>query len=289
MYTKINQLLEEGYTFSISKTISKAWQVAKSSWASYLGFFLVFMLMTLITFVIPFIGIFIVYLVIYPAFIGGFALYTERKLHGQPVDFSTFFDGFKFLGQLIPYLLLLYVFQLIASIPIFIVLAKMGMFEMMQAGFSGDIESMQTTMMSMFMYAYSGTSILLYLLGLVLSIAVLILYWWAPYFILFHGMGFWQAMESSRKLVLKKIGKHFGLLLALTGYFLIIYFVFIFLMIMLAAQSLMLSIILSLFLGVVVFLWTTTTMASPLVAFDEVVGTREDDDFTEDLTEHLVG
>jgi len=36
---------------------------------------------------------------------------------------------------------------------------------------------------------------------------------WAPMFVIFHNMGFWEAMETSRRLVTQKWFNHFVLLL----------------------------------------------------------------------------
>ncbi|GEM_PF-1229492 len=289
MYQKIEQLLEEGYSFSISKTLSKAWQLTKKSWAFYLGFFFLVMMMAGIAAAIPFVGIFMLYLLVYPAAIAGIALYAERALHGKPTEFGTFFDGFQHLRQMIPFMVIMYVFQLVASIPMLIVFSKTGMLEFYQAAWSGNYEAMQETAMMMGAYAMSGTDFILYLLSFLLSIVVGVLYWWAPYFILFHGMGFWQAMESSRKLVMRAFGKHFGLMLIMIGFMLLIGIAFVVLSgVLMFGGAVSVLLLVAVFL-ITIFLVATTFMLSPLVSFDTVIGTREEGEEDVDLTQHLVG
>lgn len=290
MYQKIEQLLEEGYSFSISKTLSKAWQLTKKSWAPYLGFFFLVLLMAGIASAIPLVGTLVVYLLIYPAVIAGIALYAERKLHGKDVEFSTFFDGFQHLRQMIPFVVVLYVLQLIASIPMFIAFSNVGLLEIYKSALSGDYEAMQEAMMAMNSYMImSGTNLVLYLLSMVLYLLIAVLYWWTPYFILFHGMGFWQAMESSRKLVMRAFGKHLGLMLTMIGFIILITIAFVVLSSVLMFSGGVSAFLLILVFLIAIFLVATTYMLSPLVAFDTVIGTREEGDEEMDLTQHLVG
>ncbi len=286
MYQKIEQLLEEGYSFSISKTLSKAWQLTKKSWAFYLGFFFLVMMMAGIAAAIPFVGIFMLYLLIYPAAIAGIALYAERDLHGKPTEFGTFFDGFQHLRQMIPFVVVLYVLQLIASIPMFIAFSNVGLLEIYKSTLSGDYEAMMAMNSYMIM---SGTNLVLYLLSMVLYLLIAVLYWWTPYFILFHGMGFWQAMESSRKLVMRAFGKHLGLMLTMIGFIILITIAFVVLSSVLMFSGGVSAFLLILVFLIAIFLVATTYMLSPLVAFDTVIGTREEGDEEMDLTQHLVG
>jgi len=180
--------------------------------------------------------------IISPLFTIGFAIVANNIQKGQRVRFGNFFNGFNTNpGQLI------------------LVWLVSGL--LMLAPF-----------VAVFFIRWEGVSIPVgdgFVFNWFLPASIAILYlkiaWsWASYFVVFKGLGFWSAMEASRKIITRKWFSFLGL-------------------------SIVLGIILLagiLCFGVGLFIAVPFTMIVPFITFEQIVGLNDDEEI--DLIDHLI-
>ncbi len=288
MQEKIEHLISEGYTLSTLKTSARAWAITKKAWLFYIGFWIVFSVAYVILGMIPILGLLLSYLLLFPAVMAGFSIFSERLLQEEKPDFGFFFDGFKFLNQLIPYTLIYWLVSFVINIPMLFIFNQKGILELYLNMISGDQQAIQESITNFSLISLNGEDYLLITLTFVLSIFITLLFWWAPYLIVFHKMGFQAAIRNSVKLVQRQFGKHVELLLFALGISFLLLLAFTLLMALpIAVESFPLT-FLSLFLFFFsCLLWISWILNLPLVAFEQVIGTREVED-DEYIAEHLL-
>ncbi len=285
MYEKIERLIFDGYTFSILKIGSRAWNLVKKNWAVFLGFWIVYALMSFMSNILPIVGLFISYLVIAPAMAAGFAIFADRLIRHEESNFGVFFDGFKFLNQLIPYTLLSYLIASLASIPMIVALINAGAFDFFIKVLSVDAQSIEE--IGTDLVVFSTWDYILFLFSFLLIASIGILLWWTPYFIVFHKMGFWPAMQNSVKLVKRNFSLHFQLILLGVGTGIAVSLLFVLLFSALVMAAPIVNILLSLVFFVLLLLWVSWLYLLPFMAFIEVIGTQESEE-DENLAGHLI-
>ncbi len=287
MHQKIEQLLQNGYSFSVSEVLSEAWQITKSKIGIFIGFWLTYGIISGVLSNIPLIGQLISSFIIGPALMAGLAIYLDRYLHNDQPEFSNFFDGFRLLNQLIPYALLYQIIVLIAGTPLWIVLIKTNFLTFSQL-LSGNNQMLAFEQIPGLTALLSSFDIVLLLAGTFLLIYVSMLYWWSIYFITLHKMSFWQAMESSRKLISRALSNNFKLLFSLIGiiFGLAVVGAFLISIFGISLNGGLILLLILLALPLMLFIATFITIA-PFVAFHKVVGSREED-HESDFSEHLL-
>jgi hypothetical protein len=117
---------------------------------------------------------------------------------GETAEFGDFFKGFDTIGQLALTALVMNLILIGSLVPFFLAISSSGLIswymELMQNPTDfGDIPQIPS---------WSG---LLILPAIYLGVA----YSWAYKFVVFYKMSFWDALESSRKLITKKWGIFF--------------------------------------------------------------------------------
>lgn len=92
----LQKLVTDGYKFDFTRIIELGWKaMSKDIW-----WFILYAFVSIIIISASFITIIGWIFVMFPL-LAGFPLYAQKALSDQPRSFSTFFDGFKFLGPLL--------------------------------------------------------------------------------------------------------------------------------------------------------------------------------------------
>lgn len=201
----LEQVLNEGYEFKFGDYLSAGFKLFGGDAAMYIAFTLLYFVITMAIGAIPFVSI-IGSLAVSPALIVGWYIYGRYQKKGLNRSFNLFFDGFnRNWIQLILQNLIAGIFVAIAAaviiVPFFLgsFLDLIGHFDDLQNA-QGD----QEATMEIFAEIMSNGAIMGILLGSLVAMAVAVLYIYAPMFIVFRGMQFWDAMEASRKVVSKR-------------------------------------------------------------------------------------
>ncbi|MBK6947428.1 MAG: hypothetical protein IPH16_04490 [Haliscomenobacter sp.] len=188
---KIQRLLDEGYNFQFAEYFGKGWSLFSQNVWGFAGFAFLNLVIQLVAGVVPVIGFIASLLITVPLNIGFFIVcwhIETRKNH----EFQTFFKGFEYIGPLAAQ----YAIQMLASIAL--ILPIIGFVFMDWNILEDDFPSIQP-----------------WKFALLLPLIYLQVAWyWAPMFVVFYKMNFWDALETSRLLITKKWGTVFLFLMA---------------------------------------------------------------------------
>lgn len=181
---RVQQTIDRGYEFNFGDYISKGIKLVTKNAGLFIAFTFVFLLIMTVLSFIPLIGQLASTFVVGPCLGAGFLLAARRSDEDMVLEFSDFFKGFDYLGELVVMTIISTVAILIAAIP-FIAVAGFEMYTTMEAGGIPD---------------FPIWSILLLIPLIYLGIA------WSMggYLIIFHGMKAWPALEASRQIVTQK-------------------------------------------------------------------------------------
>ena len=183
---KIDDLIDNGYHLRVSEYISGGIQMVKENLGVFVGFTLITFIINSIAGMIPFAS-----LAVSAPLTAGFFLAANRLSEGYEVDFSDFFKGFDYFGQLVVYSILFGLLIVVLSIPAFMLAGTMIVFDL-----DGDV---------------SVLFAILFGLGMVATVLYLaISFMWAPHLILFANKRAWESMELSHKLIKKDIWNFVG-------------------------------------------------------------------------------
>jgi hypothetical protein len=195
----INELLTQGYNFNLGKYLSDGWEYYKKGAGNYIGFTIIFFVIVFMVAILPFVNL--LTSIIEYTLVAGLYIYTRNMLKGKG-DFPTFFHGFNSFGQIVLFTLVLIAFMVPAFIIFFIYLIPEGFFTALIQGNYGEIEYL----MEDFIYMLEdnlGRIILMYLLLLAYIAFLYISYSFTLILIVERGLNFWDAMETSRKVIAK--------------------------------------------------------------------------------------
>lgn len=198
-------LYREGYDFDLSMYINEGWDIFKQYGWGFFGFAFLAQLISVFLNQIPFIGA-IIGGILGAVLTAGFFIVADKIYNQQEFEFGTFFKGFDHIGQIILQVLVLWLFFIV----LFAVIAGIGIWYAVASGlvdlsdFPGNFnyERINSTVDISVMVAMGliifGTAVYL---SLAYSLSI-------P-FILFGKLKFWDAMETSRKVVTKKFWSFF--------------------------------------------------------------------------------
>ena len=137
---------------------------------------------------IPVVGSIGSILVTYPLYMG-FAIVAHRIHNQQSFEFQDFFKGFEDFVQLFLVYLIIILIAIVIMIPLGI-MAFVGM-DMTTSLEYGEIPD----------FFSNGTFVLVFFLVMVPMIYLMTAWRWAPYLVVFYKYSFWDALETSRRLV----------------------------------------------------------------------------------------
>ena len=204
---RIEQIIQGGYDFKFGDYISRGFDIAKKNWGGFIGYTILFLLLTSVISLIPyFIGQIANSIFISPTLTVGFFIVANKLWKGENTEFGDFFKGFDFIGQLALTALVQILIVIAAIIPFYFAVKDSGLVEWYME-FLNDPVGMQGVVPP---FPESWTYLLL-LPAIYLGIA----YSWSYMFVVFHKMQYWDALESSRKLITKKWFVFFGFYIVL--------------------------------------------------------------------------
>lgn len=193
-YPKLQEISKSDYQFKFGDYISRGFDIFKQNMGSFIGYTVVYLLIISFVSVIPIVNIFAVY-ALTPILYVGFFLGAHRIATGQRLEFGEFFKGFDRAGQLILWYLTTIIITVLLMLPMLI-----NVFTWYYGVISdpeGYLESPDP------FAAFANIPVWSYFL--LLPVIYLSVAWrWAPQFIIFNKMNFWDAMEMSRRMVTKK-------------------------------------------------------------------------------------
>lgn len=184
---KLNHIIDQGYDFRFGDYFDRGINIYKKNIGGFAGFTAIFLLGTVVLVIIPFIGQFASVLFYIPLSVGFYVV--ARKLDkNQSTDFNDFFKGFDYFAHLLLMYMVMYALIILLMLPF--------IFSLFSA-FDSDY-FLESTSLFPENFPY-------WALVLVFPLIYLVVAWrWAPLFIIFYRMNFWEAMESSRRLVSPK-------------------------------------------------------------------------------------
>lgn len=254
--SKIQTRIDQGYPFRVMEYLSQGWALVIRRPLQFMGFTSIFFGLQLGLSMIPLFGLFGLMLVVAPLDAGFYLGAYDLKRNGT-TSLQAFFKGFDFLLPLMTQYLLVNIAYGILLAPLFISLFSGIDLTQLISSDTLDPEEFAT------LEAVDPWTMVWIIPLIYLAVA-----WrWAPMFIVFYRMHFWQALETSRQLITRHWGVHFMLVLVMVMLYLS--GLFLFLIGVLLAYPLMKSI--------------------DYAAFADVTGLYEaHDNHKEDTVDHLI-
>ncbi|MCC7518932.1 MAG: DUF4339 domain-containing protein [Verrucomicrobiae bacterium] len=192
--------MDASRTFSIGRCVGRGWEVVRGNLFPSIGVTLVIGLVYLLISMVPLIGSLLA-LVAQGILYGGLYWYFLKQLRGEGAEFGDAFAGFKrntkdlILAGVVQGVILFAV-VLVAVIPMVALGVGIG-----GAAPKPSLESLLLVVVPL-------------ALLLAVVVAVLSMMWMFSFpLVIDRGIGFWQAMEMSRKAVFRRLGSVIGLLL----------------------------------------------------------------------------
>lgn len=243
---KILDLIDnDNYEVEIGKYVSDGFALVQK----HLVLFLVFGVVVVITQLvgqIPIIGL-VIAVSVGPAISAGGYIASDIAYRGErELEFGDFFKGFEHIAQLT----VLTIVLILIICAIFVPLGILGFLSM-------DLTSSNPSPMAIFFVA---------LLFLVPFIYLFTCYAFAVPFLIFEKLSFWDALESSRKLISKKWGSYFLL-------FLVIGLIYI--------SGLLL-------IGIGIIFTIPASIAISYMAFKDITGYGQEIEEDDDILQHLI-
>ncbi len=249
---KIETLLNDNYEFNFGQYIGDAFTVAGKYVGGFIGYTIIYFIISSALSNIPYLGTIASTLISYCLLVG-FYIIAHRIRRNETFEFGNFFDGFQRFKDLAILSILVTIISVLAALPMIGVIG----FEAIQVFLSEDPNGI--------IEVFQNINWLLLSLTLIPLIYISIAYSWSIFFVYFHNMQPWDAMEASRKLITKKWFTFFG---------------FNFVLGLIAIGG-----ILVFFVGII-YAIPVISIAGYL-AFDDIVGIDEDE-VKDDLFDHFI-
>lgn len=207
-----NDPIQNGYEFKFNHYLSRGWELFRKQPLMLIGIFVVFIILTMIMAftvgLIPFVGS-IVSNIIYAVLFAGFFIAINQIAKNKEPQFKDFFGGFNFFGPIAIYYIIYNLIALIAiAIPLFFLLWSVfpiaELIETVQQG--SDPEAMMQDYFQSGEFIEKIPQMILPILAMIIiSLYLSVIYMLTSPLIVLKKMNFWQAMETSRKTVHKKL------------------------------------------------------------------------------------
>ncbi len=194
--SRIDTLLHNGFEFRFEHYIKTGFGFLVKNLGGFVVFAFAMLAIVMVVSFIPFIGALANQFILVPIFTVGFFLVANVVQKGREPQFGDYVRGFDYVGQLALATLAKSIITLLSLIPFFIVIRDYGLFE-----WYAEILQNPTELESAQFPEIPFWPFILLLPALYFGIA----YSWAYMFIVFYGFGFWEALETSRKLITRKL------------------------------------------------------------------------------------
>lgn len=190
---KLQEVLDYGYQFRFGDYLSKGFELFQKNVGGFIGYAFVAGMIIMVCNFIPIIGPIAGGFFLSPALTVGAYLVAHKLNKGESTEFGDFFKGFEFVGPLAAATFVMMLIIIASLIPMFIAWGTSGFF-------SWIIEAQSDPLSVGEPPHFPIWSMIFLIPAIYLSVA----YGWAAMFIAFYKMGFWEALEMSRKLITKQ-------------------------------------------------------------------------------------
>lgn len=196
---KIEQIIERGFDFKFNDYISRGFEIAQKHWVEFTVYALLYFIVLGVIGEIPQLGFIANTVFVGPGLLVGFYIVANKIQKSISFEFGDFFKGFDDIQQLALAALVQTLIIYGSLIPFVIAVWDTGFVEwamecMAEPQIILDVEPP----------SIPSWSFLLLLPAVYFSIS----YSWGYLFVVFYKMQFWEALESSRKI----IGKQWGVI-----------------------------------------------------------------------------
>ena len=195
----VKRILEEDYDFNFGDYISEGFKILGKNLGGFVVFGLLAGIIIMISSIIPILGSIANSLVLTPALIAGIYIVANMVDREEDREFGDFFKGFNYVPQLALVALVTGLFTGLALIPFGLANVNMAIW-VKDLIVNSDSLATNPDLLFEGYPGFSGWTTILLLPSIYLSIA----YAWAPLFVVFHKLNFWDAMEASRIIITKK-------------------------------------------------------------------------------------
>jgi hypothetical protein len=204
------QLINRDYNFQMGRYMEEGWSIFKKAAGSFIGFTVVYLIIYFIVTIIPFVNLFAMFVA--PALLAGIFIFCRNMMYRRE-EFKNFFEGFNFFGNIALFQLVLFLFMIPFLILIFSAVFPVSVLPDL---ISGDYnpEWLSEDIRQSFENNFAPVALiyLVFLAG--------ILYLYTSYsltlpLIVDAKMDFWEAMETSRKVVAEKFFNFLGMYIVL--------------------------------------------------------------------------
>lgn len=196
--------LKEGYEFNGSEFFSEGWELFKKEAGSFVGVTVLFIVINVVVAFIPFVNLLGTF--IQMTLFGGYYIYCRNMQSGDQ-KMGDFFGAFNSFGQIVLYLIVL---GLMILPVFFIALALVVPYEELIALIGNTDDPGAIADLSAAFMENIGMMIILFFAFIVYAVYLSMSYIFVLPLIVDSKMGFWQAMELSRKVVGKQFFSFFG-------------------------------------------------------------------------------
>lgn len=258
---RVQRLLDEGYNFNLGQYISDGFSLMQKNMGGFIGFIVLVMVIAIAMNFIPLVSVLGTFVT--TPLMAGLYLVAKKVKNDEYNEFGDFFKGFDFIKPLAIMILITFALYLVAMIPFGV---YMGV---SLAPLFADIGSIDPEDPAFILELFSNINFGLAFL-LMLPIIYLGIAWsWATFFILFHKMSAWEALEASRKIITKKF---------------FMFLLFGFVVGIIAAAGMI-----AFFIGLLFTM--PAMMLANFAAFADIVGLGDDDNNNgeDSILDHLVG
>ena len=190
--SRLEKIYENGYEFRLMDYINRGFNIFGKKSAFFIGFFIIQICIGMFLGAIPHVGQ-IVSWVISGALTAGYYIVADKTDRDEYLDFSNFFDGFKLFSPLFLCSLISFVLVIVAFIPLMIYFFTVFR-----------ITEMPSTMEIPYIVKNMNYSIIIgymFLVGL-----IVLMFSYAPLFVIFDKMGVMEANIASVKIAVKNFG-----------------------------------------------------------------------------------
>lgn len=247
---RLESIIRDGYEFNFSDYLSQGIELFKKDIGSFVGYMLVYLVIVIAASFVPFGSLFVTY----PLYMG-FALVAHQIARGQEYAFQDFFKGFQDFGPLLLTYLVMFLAILLVMSPMLIMFFS-TFYTIVDVDYSGEIPAIFE----------NGTFLLVFFLAMIPMIYLTTSWRWAPYLVVFYKLSFWDALETSRRLV----GRNFWITLG-----------FIILLGLLASAG-----VIALFVGMLFTI--PMAMCMEYAAFADITRLEEEAEISGDIMDHFV-
>ena len=196
---RFEQVLRDGYEFKFDQYLSKGWDLFKKGAGSLIGFYIIVIVAVMLLSLIPFVSLLSSFL--QAAFMAGIFIFL-RQLLVQKDNFNQLFEGFNYFGNIAVFVIIRFLFFLPFLALLFTVVFPFDLFIDLVAG---DIDPQYfAEEIGLSMEGNLSTIFFVYFIMLVGMTYIYVSYAFALPLISDAKLDFWQAMETSRRIIGKK-------------------------------------------------------------------------------------